>query len=80
MQRQRALDFFDFPKGSSSINSTGQTQMWNHKERKTVANLSSDDLKNTSHGAESADKRYLQRGAAFLPGQRTSTDCTGLDD
>lgn len=49
-------------------------------KRKTVANLSSDDLKNTSHGAESADKRYLQREAAFLPGQRTSTDCTGLDD
>lgn len=67
MQRQRALDFFDFSKGSSSINSIGQTQMWNHKERKTVASLSSDDLKkkrkerkNTSHGAESADRRYLQ--------------------
>lgn len=32
MQHQRALDFFDFSKGSSSINSTTQTQMWNHKE------------------------------------------------
>lgn len=57
--------------GSQREENRRQSFIWRFKKEKK---------EKTAHGGESADERYLQREAAFLPGQRTSADCTELDD